>query len=73
MLFITYDAKVSIEQPSRRLVFNDISSTCDSYRDSSPAAKNDDGVGRESRNALASPLGGKGTGFVGERSDLKIQ
>ena len=23
--------------------------------------------------SLASPLGGKGTGFVGERSDLRIQ
>jgi len=39
MLFITHDSKVSIEQPSRRLVFNDISVTYDSYGDSSPGVR----------------------------------
>ena len=55
MLFITYDSKVSIEQPSRRLVFNDTSVTCDSYGDSSPAAQNDDGAESQSRNVRLLP------------------
>ena len=33
--------------PSRRPVFNDIPDTYDSYRDSSPAAQNDDEGGKE--------------------------
>ena len=35
MLFITYDAKISIEQPSRRPVFINISITYGFNRDSS--------------------------------------
>ena len=50
----------SIEQPSRRPVFNSICLICFEYRDSSLTLRVTMGAGRQSRNALASPLGEEG-------------